>query len=258
MKAVILAAGQGVRMGALTKSRPKCMTELAGKTLLERQVETLRRAGCNDITVVTGYCAEAIADFGTAFVRNPDFAKSNMVTTLFCARAAMTASRDLVVSYGDIVYEERVARAMLACNAPICLPIDVEWRRYWGLRMPDPLADAETLKLDASGHVLELGKKPKGYHDIQGQFMGMFKVRADRVEQFIASYDAMNRTALYDGQPFPKMYTTSFLQYLIDSGWHIQSVPVKNGWLELDTPADLALYARLHKTGELDPFCKLA
>lgn len=244
-------------MGSLTRERPKCMIELAGRTALARQIEVLRRVGCRTITVVAGHRAEAIPELGIERIHNPDYATTNMVATLFCARALMTGADDLVVSYGDIVYEERVARAMASCRAPVCLPVDIDWRRYWERRMPDPLSDAETLKLDGTGRVLELGRKTDRYDDIQGQYMGLFKVKADWLERLPAVYDDMPRNRTYDGQPFANMYMTSFLQHLIDAGWRIQSVPVSNGWLEIDTADDLRLYAGLHEAGRLDEFCKL-
>ena len=45
MRALILAAGRGSRMGRLGDERPKCLVELAGHPLLERQVAALRRGG---------------------------------------------------------------------------------------------------------------------------------------------------------------------------------------------------------------------
>ena len=57
MKTIILAAGRGSRLGERTKDRPKCMCTLQGRTLLDRCMETLERAGVSpaDIGIVTGY-----------------------------------------------------------------------------------------------------------------------------------------------------------------------------------------------------------
>jgi len=258
MRAVILAAGRGIRMGSLTRERPKCMIELAGRSVLARQIEVLRQVGCRTITIVAGHGAEAIPELGIERIYNRDYATTNMVATFFCARTLMTGTEDLIVSYGDIVYEERIVRALTACRAPVCLSVDVAWRHYWERRMPNPLSDAETLKLDAAGRVLELGQKTDRYDDIQGQYMGLFKLRADWLERLPKIYDEMPRDRTYDGKDFPNMYMTSFLQHLIGAGWHVQSVPVRNGWLEIDTMDDLRLYTSLHEGGRLDEFCKLA
>jgi bifunctional UDP-N-acetylglucosamine pyrophosphorylase/glucosamine-1-phosphate N-acetyltransferase len=55
MKALVLAAGQGVRMGPLTENRPKPMLPVAGKPFLEHTLTALRDSGIENIVVLTGY-----------------------------------------------------------------------------------------------------------------------------------------------------------------------------------------------------------
>mgnify|MGYP001974387551 FL=1 len=64
----------------------------------------------------------------------------------------------------------------------------------------------------------------------------------------------MDRSKYYDGKDFNNMYMTSFLQELIKGGWKIKAVPVKSGWLEIDSVEDLRIYEKLFKTGELASF----
>jgi len=54
MRAIILAAGLGTRLGDLTKDTPKCLVQLSGKSLLSYQVSMLHSAGIRDITIVIG------------------------------------------------------------------------------------------------------------------------------------------------------------------------------------------------------------
>jgi choline kinase len=257
VRALVLAAGEGRRLRPYTEDRPKCLVELAGVPLLERQLSVLRAAGIDSITVVGGYRAEQLGGRGFELVENPEYRSTNMVATLFCARERLRGDEDVVVSYGDIVYEPRVLSALLRCGAPVAVVVDRSWRPYWERRMADPLSDAETLKLDNEGRILELGKKPGGFADIQGQYLGLFKIRSDRVTPMVESYDAMDRTARYDDQGFPGMYMTSFLQHLIDAGWDVRAVPVDNGWLETDTVEDLELYHSMLKEGTLGRLCEL-
>jgi bifunctional UDP-N-acetylglucosamine pyrophosphorylase/glucosamine-1-phosphate N-acetyltransferase len=63
MKAVILAAGKGTRMGPLTENRPKVMLPIANRPLLEHIILTLKIAGISDILIVTGYCREKIEEY---------------------------------------------------------------------------------------------------------------------------------------------------------------------------------------------------
>lgn len=256
MRVIILAAGQGTRLRPLTDAIPKCMVELCGKPLLRRQLERFAQVGIDDVTVVGGYAAHALPD-DVRVIRNLDFETTNMVASLFCARELLDDRDDLIVCYGDIVFEPRVLLELCAASSAVTLPIDRAWRSYWSMRMPDPLDDAETLRLDPDGHVIELGKKPRSYDQIEGQYIGMFKIAAARVPELCTVYDAMDRAARYDGQSFDNMYMTSFLTHLIDVGWKIQSMPMDHGWLEVDSVEDLSLYERLHAEGELDELCKL-
>jgi len=180
-RSIILAAGKGERLMPLTADRPKCLVPLLGRSLIERQIAVLRGAGVTDITIVGGYQADRLAALGKPVIVNSDFETTNMVATLFCARDRLDGKDDIIISYGDIVYEARVFDALLECRGELCLTSDSQWRAYWQARMADPMADVETFKTGDAGRVTELGKKPESLEDIQGQYMGLFKVRADHV-----------------------------------------------------------------------------
>ena len=241
MKAIILAAGQGTRLRPLTDHKPKCLVELEGKPLLEHQLDTLHACGIKDVHIVGGYCADQLRKYDITLHLNPRYAETNMVNTLFAAEEIMTGDTDLVIAYGDIVYETRVLRVLLDCDASISLAVDREWHRYWSARMDDPLADAETLKLNDGNRITELGKKPQSLDDIQGQYTGLIKVQADYVRKFAEVWHAMDRNAVYDGKDFDNMYMTSFLQYLIDRDWSVRAAFIENGWAEVDCEADLSV-----------------
>jgi len=256
-KAIILAAGQGTRLRPITNDKPKCLTPLNGKSLLARQTEVLKEAGINDIQVIGGYRMDQIQNLGYSCIENPDYASTNMVTTLFCARGVMNDSEDLLIGYGDIIYQRNNLEALLNTEAEIALMIDKDWRQLWELRLDNPLEDAETLKLSETGSVLELGKKPKSYADIEGQYTGLIKIRKDKVNEFIQFYDDLNQENFYDGQDFFNMYMTSFLQQLIDANWEVKAAVVSNGWLEIDSVSDLETYQELEDKGQLKPYCDL-
>ncbi len=256
-KAIILAAGQGTRLRPITNDKPKCLTPIAGKTLLARQVAVLNEAGINDVTVVGGYRVDQIEALGYQCLINPDFESTNMVSTLFCAQQEMSNDQDLLIGYGDIIYQAENLAITLDQQADIVLMVDKDWRRLWELRLDDPLEDAETLKLDADGNIKELGKEPKGYEEIQGQYTGLIKVHQSKVKSMINFYHALDKDKLYDGQDFNNMYMTSFLQLLIDAGWHVKAAEVSNGWLEVDSVSDLEMYQSLQTQGRLKSFCDL-
>ena len=224
--------------------------ELAGRPLLDWQVDALARAGVTDVSIVTGYRAEQIVA-GSRRFHNDRFDATNMVTSLMVAREQLDGTDDVLIAYGDIVYEPALVEALAASDAPVAVAVDRAWRELWDLRMEDPLGDAETLKIDGVGHLLELGRVPDSYDDIEGQYVGLIRVRADAAPEWPARYDALDPAGPYEGRDRDHMYMTAFLQLLIDDGVPVDAVMVDGGWLEVDTLADLEVYERLHAAGTL-------
>src|SRR3954468_9406486 len=107
MKAILIAAGMGRRLSPYTDDRPKCLVEVAGRTLLHRQIDSYRAVGVREFHIVRGYrghqLGEALADEpGVHFIENPDFARNNILGSFMYAAAAMDGG--FFCSYGDIVY----------------------------------------------------------------------------------------------------------------------------------------------------------
>jgi len=256
-RAIILAAGQGTRLRPLTNDIPKCLVPLSGKSLLDRQITVLKMCDVNAIHVMAGYRADQIQKRGYPCSINKDYANTNMVETLFSALDYLRGTDDILISYGDIIYQSNNLRAVLASNDEISIMVDTKWREYWSLRFTDPLSDAETLKLNDTGYIIELGKKPRSFADIEGQYTGLIKVRADKINAFIDFYLKLDRNVQYGGKDFANMYLTSFLQALINADWKIKAIPVNNGWLEIDSVEDLQKYETLASLGELSRFYQL-
>lgn len=243
MRAVILAAGEGKRLRPLTNDRPKAMVEYQGKPILDYQLDLFSKNGVKDIIVVKGYKAESVDRPFAATVFNPVYDTTNMVYTFFCARKYF--DDDVVVSYGDIIYADSILKSVITAGSDIAVAVSMNWRSLWEKRMEDPLNDAETLKMDPQSLITELGKKPKSYEEIQGQYMGLFKIGRSVLKKVVAFYDALDQKKLYDGQPFEKMYMTSFIQELIDNGFRVKAVPVWGEWLEIDKADDLTVKTSL-------------
>ena len=253
-RALILAAGEGTRLRPLTNKKPKCLVPLFGVSLLQRQIGCLQRQGIHDIHIATGYCAEQIQSLGYPTTKNDRFDKTNMVATLFTAIDFIDQPGDLVIGYGDIVYNDSNLVKLLSCQDEIALMVDAKWHDLWSLRLENPLEDAETLVLNDAGYVTELGKKPENYERIQGQYTGLIKIRHDKLKDMIEFYERLDRLCHYDDKSFDNMYMTSFLQALIDEGWLAKAVLVDNGWLEVDSIEDLNRYEHARAAGTLSRF----
>ncbi len=258
MRAIILAAGQGTRLAPHTNDRPKCLVELAGKSLLSRQLAVLAEQDINDIVLVGGYRADQLAAWPHTLIVNQDFASTNMVHSLFCAQSALDGSDDVLIAYSDIVYEARVLRALLAATGDVVVAVNADWQALWQARMEDPLSDAESLVMTPDGQLLEIGRKATGYDQIEGQYMGLIKVAAAQAPRLAQVYDDMAGSPHYAGAAHDNMYMTDFLQRLCDLNWPVHGVKIGGGWLEVDSVEDLTVYQDLTERGELDRFCRLS
>ena len=123
MKALILNSGLGHRMGVLTSEHPKCMTEIAPhETILSRQLRLIAEAGIEEVVMTTGYYDEVLADYcrqldlplRITYVRNPDYASTNYIYSIYCARQFLNEG-DWVLMHGDLVFEQGVFDQLTAC-----------------------------------------------------------------------------------------------------------------------------------------------
>lgn len=254
LTAIVLAAGRGSRLHPYTESCPKCLTELGDATLLDRQLATLRECGVQNIVIVTGYLAGMLERPGIVCVNNPLWAETNMVESLFCAEGKFT--NDIIVSYSDIVYEPRVLLALLESRTDISVVIDRRWRALWEKRFADPLSDAETLRLDDRGDIVEIGQPPESFEQIEAQYIGLMRFRGDGVAAIRDAYASMRETdrPWKEKRPAERAYMTDLLSEMILLGHRVHAVPVDAGWLEVDTVRDYKVYASMFENGTIAEF----
>jgi choline kinase len=240
MRAVILAAGRGSRVKKLTEDKPKCLIEFCGKPLLHWQLEALNGAGISEIAVVTGYLNHRIAVPGVTLFHNAEWAETNMVRSLICARSWLEAE-ETIVSYADIVYPADTVDTLKKTSGDLVIPFNTKWREVWDVRFSDPLADAETFKIDAAGKLLEIGKRPHRFEDVEGQYMGLLKFSPTGWRNVAAHLNSLSPETVQ------KMDMTTLLQRSLGAGIPISTVPVAGRWFEVDSEADLESYHALVK-----------
>ena len=252
-----MAAGEGKRLRPLTDDTPKCMVKLLGKSLLERQIATYHSCGVDDITVVTGYKNNKINFDGINVVQNVKFDTTNMVETLFCAR--QNISHSTIISYGDIIFQKNILEELVKSTHDISVVIDLDWKKYWELRFDNPLDDAESLIIDSNGFITDIGQKTQDLSNIQAQYIGLMKFQNNGIKNLLNFYDKTKNNStkvnpLNPNIPFEKSYLTDLLQGLIKSGYKIKAIPIRNGWLELDSMNDYNIYEEKFSHDELSVF----
>jgi choline kinase len=232
MKAIILAAGVGERMGAAAGGRPKCLLEFDGSTLLARHVALLRANDVTDVSVVTGFGSELIASEleragPAATILNPDF-RSGSVVSLWSARAALRAGADILLMDADVLYHPRILLSLIKGPRRNCFLMDQKFE-----------SGEEPVKLCLRhGRIVEFRKQvaPELAFDTQGESIGFFRldaVHARRLADLAARYVDENRK----GEPYEEA-----IRELVLSEPAVFEVEDVTGlpWIELDFPADLA------------------
>lgn len=123
MKAIILAAGASTRMYPVTLKTPKCLLELeSGKTIIEHQIDMLKKCGVSNIIVAVGYLKEKIKAVLKTKVRYrefKDFFKYNNLHTLYSIRDEL--NEDTVVLYSDVVFGEELLRKCIDNKGDFCV-----------------------------------------------------------------------------------------------------------------------------------------
>lgn len=160
MKAVILTAGGGGRLGALTVHRPKSLLPVAGRPLIDYVVASLAGAGLRDLVVVLGYRGEMLQEhlgdgsrLGVQidYVLNPQYRWGN-ARSLWCAREAI-GEQAFVLAMGDHLCSVRLIRALCA-SAGACSTLAADF----GDLGPERTEEATKVLVSPDRRVLEIGK----------------------------------------------------------------------------------------------------
>src|SRR5438309_934924 len=239
MKAIILSAGQGSRLGHLVDDRPKCLIDFNGRSLLDRQLDTLEASGVHEAVVVTGFHDElvekAVAErSGGPRVRtvfNPFYKVADNTGSLFMAREELAG--DCLVWNGDtLVSRELMRRVVANGRGGICVTIDRK----------DSYDDDNMKVVEEGGRLKVIGKRlpPDA---VNAESIGLLAFRAGGAEQFRQAIDRAIRT--------PEGTTIWYLRVIhhIAQEADVWTLDIAGEeWGEVDFPADvetaLALTAR--------------
>ncbi len=183
MKAIMLAAGIGARLGSNTSEPPpKVLLRFGGKTLLQYHIEILRRQGIEELVLGVGYkdheIEREISNLGAQdFVRtvfNKDYREGNIVT-LWTMREELLGESSVLLMDADILYDESLIECLVNSIHHNCLLLDRDFE-----------PGDEPVKICVrDGNIVEFRKWLGARFDYCGESVGMFKLSADAVQRII-------------------------------------------------------------------------
>ena len=192
MKAIILSAGQGSRLGHLTDDRPKCLIEFAGKSLLDRQLDALAANGVDEVVVVTGFRDDQIEAVlakrcGGPTVRtvfNPFFKVADNLGSLYLVRGELTG--DCLVWNGDTLVSDALMARVVGNREQdgICVTID---------RKDSYDDDDMKVIVGDDGRLRAIGKRIA--EGVNAESIGLLAFRGGGAERFADAIDRAMRTA---------------------------------------------------------------
>ena len=225
MRAVILGAGRGGRMREVTGERPKCLAQVGGRTVLDRQLEALRGCGITSIAMVTGYqstdlrraCGPTVD-----FVHNAEFESTNSLYSLWLARELLTDG--FVVLNCDVVFHGQ-------------LLLDLITSRYEDALLLSPACDGgpysdEEMKVRVRGGRVVAIAKDIPPDEADGENVGIAKFGAAGAAVLIEEMDAIVADgALHHWLPeaFARFCRRRTLHAVEHRGYP---------WIEIDSPQD--------------------
>ena len=240
MNAIIIAAGRGSRLEHHTDDRPKCMVKVAGRSILDHQLDALEHNGIDDIHIIRGYLAEKLVVEGATYHANDNWENNNILHSLFCAESAMEGG--FLSTYSDIVYTPKVVEAALEMPGDINLVVDRRWRRAYVDREDHPVSQAELVEAD-DGQISAVGKHVSAEETL-GEFIGVATHSARGAELMRTTFHDL--CEMYDGDDefrqrrvFRKAYLADLYEVMIERGITINACPIDGGWREIDTVEDL-------------------
>jgi choline kinase len=235
MKALILAAGIASRLRPLTDSIPKCLLEVAGKSILSRTIENLSANGVKEFVVVTGYLQDMIKNhidgnfshLQFEYIFNQKYESTNNIYSLWIARQEVQA-REFLLLDSDILFDKKI----------ISLLINADYNNCLALRSNGGIGDEEIkVKVDSGdGSIVEISKDVNVEQAV-GESIG--------IEKFDSEFSAHLFDILDDmiqNKGMVNIFYEAAFQNAIHNGYKIFPVDVGNLFcMELDTIDDFKI-----------------
>ena len=233
MKAIILAAGTGNRLGKYSDNKPKSLLEFNGKSLLKRHIEILKSQNIKTITIVTGYESKMIIEhldnslIPIHYILNERYTEGSILS-LECARKILLNEPEFILMDADVLYDSRIMSCLINTKIKNCLLLD---RNFIDGEEPVKIC------VDKNGNINEFGKVIPNKHDYDfyGESVGFFKFDnyiGNELVSIIDDYIAKEENEM----PYEEVIRNSVLKSPEKFGFEdISGIP----WIEIDFPEDI-------------------
>jgi len=233
-KAVILAAGLGVRLKPFTDEVPKCLTEVNGTSILEHTLEILEKNGIDETVIVVGYLGNVIIkeignkyrNMKVSYIWNRIFDKTNSMYSAWLASDYLKQGAILIE--GDTIFEESLIEGILKTK------ID---RACWAVNRFTKDFDGSMSITNKSGRIIKL-KIVRGslgeYKENYYKSTGVLKITSDYGKLFSTWLNEdvkKGNVGIY--------YDLVIAKHLHDFPIYAFNVTNKSKWAEIDNFDDL-------------------
>jgi len=216
------------------------MLDFGGKTLLQRQLDSYKKCGIKDISIIRGYKKEKINYKGIRYFENTDYKNNNVLNSVFYAEKVINGN--IIISYSDILFDSSVVQRTLDSVHDISVVVDIDWRGYYVGRKDHPISEAENVIFNSNNEVEKIGKINTGNEEVHGEFIGMIKLSNRGAEIFKHHFNRLKKIywnkSFQRAEIFQKAYLTDLIQELVDIGIKVHCVIIESGWKEIDTVED--------------------
>ena len=247
MKIIILAAGSSTRLCKETPDIPKGLLKINDRSIIEIQLELYRKNQLSDITIITGPNKEKFALKNVNYIQDYKFQDHDVLGSLMVAKSII--NDDILTSYSDIIFEEKILKSMTEFTGDIGIAVDLDWEKNYMNRAQHPKSEADNVLINGN-EILEIRKnilECKKNEKI-GEFLGLMKLSRKGSKVFLDKYSELkisHQGKFHKAPSLEKAYLTDMLQELIVSGIRISPIYVSGKWCEIDTPQDLEISRKL-------------
>lgn len=215
-------------MGSHTDDKPKCLTKVRGRSLLESALEACYSiVDKSDVVVIGGYKYEMLRELHSKILVNHEWADTNIMGSLMIADGILR-SEECVVVYSDILFDVNDLSSLARSEGAAVLSVK-DWKALWERRFSDPLTDLEEFDFNPdSARLTDIGGRAGSIGKVQGQFGGIWKC-TPTLWSLLSDADENLRS----------LDTTTALNWAIRQNAEIKVVQGTGEWFEIDHVTDL-------------------